>query len=349
MKLKILKILYYLGVIRVWCFLRRKHVTILTLHGVADENIEAEWVPLRQRTSRQLFDDTLEIAKQYFNFISLDEAVDVLAGKRPVIPNSCVVTFDDGHLNNYSFALPILRKHGIPVVFYPSIKVVDEVLPYWFDRLDYAVQQPMVNNCIVEIDKESISLDQSSRESNARSLSKIIKTLKKNNKSDKAFYKAVENICSYLENISSKSIRDLKPGDPWSSPMSWDDIKACANAEDVLIGSHTVNHYRLPLVDDDQIRSELADSKTALEVRTGVSCDHFCYPNGDWDDRTVRLAKEVGYKSAVTTDVGSNSVGDNLYALKRYSFPVKGAPLKGLFAITGMFHFISQLKNRIQK
>jgi peptidoglycan/xylan/chitin deacetylase (PgdA/CDA1 family) len=346
MKYLILKILYHLGFVRFWCFFRRNKITILTLHGVMDTGVACNWEPLRPRTSRRLFDETLGLAVKYFNFISIDEALDMLKGTIPVKSNSCVVTFDDGQLNNLVVALPILRKYEIPVVFYPTTGILQRSVPYWFDRLDFAIQQPGLDGMKIPVGEAEITIDQSSRASMAKSLSRLIRSLKKRDLSDAEFQAEVDEISTFLENTSGCSIASVADGDLWSSRFSKEDIIDCAGMIDVTLGSHTINHVRLPFVDsDDELANELTGSKTTLEELTQGPCLHFCYPNGDWDQRSARAVRDAGYQTAVTTDEGCNAVGDDLSTLKRLSFPVGGEPIKGLFSIMGFFHFVSNLRS----
>ncbi|MGH8168802.1 MAG: hypothetical protein ACREQ1_16300, partial [Woeseiaceae bacterium] len=44
----------------------------------------------------------------------------------------------------------------------------------------------------------------------------------------------------------------------------------------------------------------------------------------------------AGYAAAVTTRMGLNRIGDNLYTLRRYPFPTKASALDNLFAISGI-------------
>jgi peptidoglycan/xylan/chitin deacetylase (PgdA/CDA1 family) len=317
------------------------------LHGVMDEHEKAEWTPIRTRTSRKALRDTLALSSRYLNFISLDDAVDMLSGNISVTNNACVVTFDDGQLNNYVCAIPILKEFSVPCTLYPSTRVVDEQSTYWFDRLDYAIQQPGLHDTTVTVNNHVINIDQTTRRSISSSLSLLIKTLKKEYHFDHDFQKHVSLVCEDLENRSGKKIDQLENRDLWSAAMTWDEIAECSKSENIIIGSHTVNHVRLSIADSGTIRDELIKSKNVIESHTGRDCKHFCYPNGDWNLETKEIAKETGYISAVTTDTGLNSLDSDPYELKRISFPDNGSSLYGLFAVTGFFATYATLKEKL--
>lgn len=343
----ILKLLYRSGFVRLWCLLRRNKVTIITFHGVMDMAVPAEWEPLRPRITRHDFDRALMLLKRYYTFVSMRQALDILRGDEPAIPNPCVVTFDDGHKNNITCALPILRKHRIPVVFYPSTDFVSSGDPFWFDRLDFAIQQEGLHGMTLEVGNERVVIDQANRTSMTQTLALVIKELKHSHVVDSEFRSNIESIIEQLEEHSGRSIRDLKPGDNWSSVMSWEQVIACANSDDIEIGSHTVNHVRLSHVSDEQVKYELVESKRIIEEKTHGTCNLFCFPNGAWSMKAVNLLKEAGYVCAVTSDSGENAPGDNLFLLKRYSVPNRGSALDVLFTICGIFHFKEKLFKRV--
>jgi peptidoglycan/xylan/chitin deacetylase (PgdA/CDA1 family) len=317
------------------------------LHGVFDQESDHSWVPLRPRTSRKLLKDLLTLANRYLTFVSLDDALSMISGERPMVNNACVVTFDDGQLNNVDCALPILRELTIPCTLYLSTHVIDNQTVYWFDRLDYAIQQQGLHGIDITVNDDIIKIDQSDRNTLSDNLSKLIKTLKKGFKTDSEFQKCVSSICDRLESLSGTSIQQLNNTDLWSAPMTWDDTVACGNSKDVIIGSHTINHARLSITDHETIKMEVSYSKEIIENRIGIPCDHFCYPNGDWDSETAKIVKDAGYKSAVTTDVGFNRLNDNPFLLKRISFPYNSPLIYGLFGITGVNATYSSLKSSI--
>jgi peptidoglycan/xylan/chitin deacetylase (PgdA/CDA1 family) len=82
-------------------------------------------------------------------------------------------------------------------------------------------------------------------------------------------------------------------------PLSWDQLGELA-AEGWEVGSHTLTHPHLTGVDDDTLRTELVDSRSAVEERLGRPCPTLAYPYGDHDERVVAAAEAAGYSAACT-------------------------------------------------
>lgn len=83
--------------------------------------------------------------------------------------------------------------------------------------------------------------------------------------------------------------------------------------------SHTCFHPILPQCDDDTARHEILDSKHQLEERYGLDINTLSYPNGDYSERDIRLARDAGYICGVTVDSGYNTLRSDLFRLKRFS------------------------------
>ena len=83
------------------------------------------------------------------------------------------------------------------------------------------------------------------------------------------------------------------------------------------IGSHTQHHVNLKHIDDATALAEISNSKEELEAMTGVACEHFCYPYGQYDSRHVLMARNAGYLTATTTAHGVAQASDSLLELPR--------------------------------
>lgn len=83
--------------------------------------------------------------------------------------------------------------------------------------------------------------------------------------------------------------------------------------------AHTMSHPCLPRCTDAEARQEIVVSKQVLEQDYGLKINSIAYPNGDYSDRDIALAKEAGYQCGVTVDFGYNTTESDLFRLKRLS------------------------------
>jgi peptidoglycan/xylan/chitin deacetylase (PgdA/CDA1 family) len=95
---------------------------------------------------------------------------------------------------------------------------------------------------------------------------------------------------------------------PWDADDSAPLLSAAAlkdlHADGMAVGSHTVTHRWLPHLTAAEVRSEVTDSKHALEDLLGTPVPSFSYPMGGWNDAVVAAVKAAGYETAVTVDRG---------------------------------------------
>jgi peptidoglycan/xylan/chitin deacetylase (PgdA/CDA1 family) len=83
------------------------------------------------------------------------------------------------------------------------------------------------------------------------------------------------------------------------------------------IGCHSLTHPFLSDVNEAGLQREIADAKKQLEDIAGVSVRHYSCPGGRWDERVVAIAKQAGYQSLATSEIGLNTPETNPYALSR--------------------------------
>ena len=92
------------------------------------------------------------------------------------------------------------------------------------------------------------------------------------------------------------------------------------------VGGHTVNHFNLgKLQDMEQVRYEIVEDKMRLEKMSGTKIEYFSYPFGAYYNpklNLIEVLKVSGYKGAVTTVSGFNSVRSSPYLLHREITPV---------------------------
>jgi len=106
------------------------HGSIVLFHRV---NNEYRGDTLTVSTSA--FAAYLRLFKAYFDLIPLDEFV-TLVGNGSALEGTLSITFDDGYLDNYEHAAPLLERYKIPCTFFVTTEFVEsQALPWWDEDL----------------------------------------------------------------------------------------------------------------------------------------------------------------------------------------------------------------------
>ena len=87
----------------------------------------------------------------------------------------------------------------------------------------------------------------------------------------------------------------------------------------VNMQSHTLYHPILPKCSDSDAKKEIVESKKILEEEFNLNINTLAYPNGDYSDRDIQIAKDAGYRCAITVDYGFNTLDSDIFKLKRVS------------------------------
>lgn len=81
-------------------------------------------------------------------------------------------------------------------------------------------------------------------------------------------------------------------------------------------GSHTVTHRFLGELTPPEMKTELINSKHVLEQLLGKAVDFIAYPGGSYNNDTLKIVKEVGYKAGFSTHYGYEMF-NNPFEIKR--------------------------------
>jgi peptidoglycan/xylan/chitin deacetylase (PgdA/CDA1 family) len=109
----------------------------------------------------------------------------------------------------------------------------------------------------------------------------------------------------------------------------WSDLREL-RAAGFELGAHTVTHPRLTQLPPAAVRHELSSARSDLQQQLGGEVDHLAYPFGLVNDMVRRIAEDVGYRSACTTQIGISTGADDALLLPRV--PVTGTDTLADFA-----------------
>jgi peptidoglycan/xylan/chitin deacetylase (PgdA/CDA1 family) len=101
--------------------------------------------------------------------------------------------------------------------------------------------------------------------------------------------------------------------------MSWDELRKVDRDPLVTIGSQTVSHAAdIRKLSDAALRWEMTQSKADLEARLGHHIRFLAYPNGKYDARCERAARDAGYIMAFSEQQQPAEKSHSIYSVNRY-------------------------------
>lgn len=110
--------------------LRRIHVPILMYHYISDLPEDADDIRVDLTVTPQNFHEHMAYLRDAgYQTISLDQLYAALTIGAPLPPKPIVITFDDGYVDHYTNAFPILQEFGFTGTFFIITQTADDNNP----------------------------------------------------------------------------------------------------------------------------------------------------------------------------------------------------------------------------
>ena len=244
----------------------------------------------------------LQTLKRHFTVMPLGEWVERARNDQPLPPKACAITFDDGWLDNYEYAFPILQQEQVPATLFAVSHMIGTRDLFWPNRIVRLLQQPRERlrefSWLAELLGEG--------DMDAERSSQLIYSLK-----SLPDHELLERI-DEAEAVLGLTV----PEQPVL--LDWEQLAAMADSGLFEIGSHTCHHFRLrESLPAEVLEREVSESKRRLEENLEKPVELFCYPNGDLCPR-AREAVSRHYSAAVTTQGGVCDRATDAVQMPRY-------------------------------
>ena len=280
----------------------RDRLTIVTFHRVLPPDMLASYpLPAIAVTPDEL-EHFVGVFQKHYTVGSLGHMMRLQASSSHTGKPLLAITFDDGQIDNYLFARPVLQSRGVQASFFVVSGAADDGELLWHDRMAFAIHHALASR--------SAGLDH------------WLKDIGITGWSADPVVPAVTAAKGLTPGERAALILrlELLAGQPkrpeWDGMMNWSHIRQMQQ-DGHEIGSHSASHPILPLVDDGTLRNEVAGSRQRLEAQLQQPVVSFCYPNGDHDERVVHAVRQAGYIQAVTTRYGINHHQATPWTLRR--------------------------------
>ncbi len=290
--------------------LNKNNLLILEYHGVCRRE---DCPPLFTQLPSDLFRDQLQFLAKNYNIISLDEVISCLREKKPFPKRSALVTFDDGYMNNYKVAFPLLKEFNIPATIFLTVDFMGSNNMLWFDELFLLVKQALSKEIDISVLAEifDIRLSESTPATLYPTLSNALKKLAPEER-----FKRISALKEKMPLSSDDAMAEnLKL-------LSWKQIREMSLSGLISFGVHTATHRILiELASKQEFEREILRPKHKLSQKLGCEILSFCYPNGipdiDFTDLHVKYLKQANYLCAFTGEQILNSPGGDPFRLGR--------------------------------
>jgi len=263
----------------------------------------------------ETFERQMRLLTRDFRPLTLAEFEGHLATRTPFESGSCLVTFDDGWIDTYTEAWPILRRLRVPaVVFLPS-SFIGSSTPFWQERLGMLVaaaaarvqREPAFDEALREALRPSGLEPLMGWLGDAKPVVVArIRGLKLNPAVSP--WEAVERLDALLD----------RPSDPASVDryITWDHVREMAG-DGVAFGAHGHSHRILSTLTRDEVARELGLARSIIEREIAQPVTSMSYPNGGWNDTVADEVRMQGFRTAFSIQAGHASALESPYAIRR--------------------------------
>lgn len=335
-------VLYSLGLLQLWqrVVLRQKAVILMYHRVLTVDEMRRSGSHPAMIVESQTFAKQMAVIRKRFNVLSIEDFAARMEQKIPFEDSSCLITFDDGWRDNFTNALPILRKYEIPAVVFLPVNFIGENRLFW--------QESLVQLLVLAVQaarKNPASKSRLSQVLNPIGLESIL-DIEHADPRSKVIERISRNRAGWLPSLIDSTISGLRrelgvekrDGQETDGFLSWDQVTELTR-ENVVFGGHGAEHQLLSEMPIDAAREDIRLSKAVIDLRCKAPVPTFSYPRGYRNPQVVELVKAEGFRLGFIANGGRVSSVDDPFTLRRInifqdataSTPMFLARILGLF------------------
>ncbi len=256
--------------------------------------------------SLKSFELHLELLKKKYTVLPLKELLEGFFLKKKAFKKCCAITFDDGWLDNYTNAFPLLVNYETPATIFLATRYVGQKSWFWEEEVAFFLHE----NSQQEIDLLFESILTTSQYQK-------LATLKMNmNVTEIIFFmkQLDKDLCKKIVHQIRKQNGQIKHRK--RLVVNWEEAKKM-QAYGIDFFSHSHSHVLLTNLSYNQAEKDIKTSQILLEKKIKTVQNIFCYPSGRFSDKVKKLLKDNGIKYALTTQRSPLSLSQDTFSIPR--------------------------------
>ena len=281
-----------------------------------------------------LFKEQIQFLKKNFAMVTMEEVIEAYNSNTYNLPEkACLLTFDDGYIDNYTYVFPILKKEGIQGSFFIPGKTFSENILLDVNKIHFILANATVDYLVEDLFQQ---VDRYRKEMpNIPSNEDLFEIYATKSRFDSKEIVFVKNVLQTVlpEDIRNKISTNLFekyvgiPENIFARElyMNREQIN-CMKNEGMYIGVHGYDHYWLGNLSAEQMKKDIDMSLTIMDEFIDKDSWVINYPYGSYNEKVIKYIAEKGCKLAMTTDVRVACENDNRFLIPRLDcndFPPK--------------------------
>ena len=280
------------------------------------------------------FRSQMEFFAANFNVVRMDQVIDVVKNGGALPENALLLTFDDGYIDNFTYAFPVLEEFGFQGSFFIPGKTFTTHQLLDVNKIHYILASADINKLVIDV-KDKLD-HYRGNEYDYPSTKELWNEYAVSNRFDNKETIFVKRILQTalpekLRNLISSELFEKYVGVTeeqlaYELYMTLEQIRTL-KSHGMYIGIHGYDHYWLGNLPQEQMRKDIFKALEVMDEFIDRKEWVMNYPYGNFNDNVLSFIAEQGACIGLTTEVGVADLGtDNRFALPRFDcndFPPK--------------------------
>ncbi len=290
---------------KLWSY-RKNGIYCFNFHRIGDAET-CQYDPNVFSCSADDLEKHLDFIKSNFEIINQSQFIEIINNGQPSKKKLAYITFDDGYLDNYELAFPILIALKIPATFFVATGLIESKTMPWWDEIAWHIKHCQLDEIRLPSWNKSISLPANTKSQNIR---KVLSQFKSASAS-------IEEQLVGLRNVTGLAVEHYN-----NEFMTWQHLIEMESAG-MTIGAHSHSHRIFSSLNAEELSHELSYAKKLLEEQLSNKVVSISYPVGNASTYNNEMFDEIerqGYQLAFTFRYFINQeVKHNKFQLARFS------------------------------
>ncbi len=276
-------------------------------HGVSPNNFLE--ISGRHMLANQ-FEKLIKYLVKNYTIIPLSDAFKE-SNRQTYRKKQITISFDDGYLNNLTYAIPILKKYNVPTTFFVcGVSVTNKEYLMWTDLVAlcryWERSDALVLNSISFKKKHKYSIINEENGLDGYTYLKM-ESLEVRNK---VFNELMinYNVRERIQEVDSSY---------WKL-LDGDQILEISKDPLFEIASHGMMHHNLAYIDSDTAKFDIENSKKVIDSVNKKDTISFSFPDGNYNSEVKQYCKSAGFKHLLAVDYKLKEDINDLSILPRF-------------------------------